>query len=99
MPVEIMPPVEEAVLRLADGRRLGYAIYGAPAGDAVLWFHGTPGGRRQVPDGVRRAALERNVRVVGIDRPGTGASSSHLHKSVLDYAADIEQLADAIGAP
>ena len=98
MPVAIPPASEEAVLRLRDGRRLGYAIYGDPGGDAVLWFHGTPGGRRQVPPGVRIAAQERHVRVVGIDRPGTGASSGHLHGSILDYTSDIEQLADTLGA-
>ena len=98
MPVAIPPASEEAVLRLRDGRRLGYAVYGDPGGDAVLWFHGTPGGRRQVPPGVRIAAQERHVRVVGIDRPGTGASSGHLHGSILDYTSDIEQLVDALGA-
>jgi pimeloyl-ACP methyl ester carboxylesterase len=98
VPVDIPPAIEESVLRLRDGRRLGYAVFGAPGGDTVLWFHGTPGGRRQVPPGVRIAAAEAGVRVVGIDRPGTGASTSHLHASILEYSGDIEQLADALGA-
>src|SRR6185295_1108628 len=33
---------ESLSLRLADGRRLGYAEYGAPDGDPVFLFHGTP---------------------------------------------------------
>ncbi len=98
MAVDIPPALDEAVVRLRDGRRLGYAIYGDADGDTVLWFHGTPGARRQVPPGVRRAAIERGVRVVGIDRPGTGASSRYLHRSILDYSDDIEQLVDALGA-
>src|SRR3954453_2906506 len=98
VPVAITPAVEEAEMRLRDGRWLGYAVYGALNGETILWFRGTPGGRRQVPDGVRLAAAERGARVVGIDRPGTGASSGHLHPAIIDYADDVEQLADAIGA-
>ncbi len=85
-------------LRLRDGRHLGYAIYGDPDGDTVLWFHGTPGGRGQVPPSVRAAATARGVRIVGVDRPGTGASTGHLHSEIVDYAGDIEQLADEIVA-
>ena len=33
------------VLRLADGRRIGYAEYGDPQGQPVLAIHGTPGSR------------------------------------------------------
>ena len=55
------------VLRLADGRRLGFAEYGAGSGQPLLFFHGTPG--RPPGGGLRapqRAAAERAP-----DRAGT----------------------------
>ena len=36
------------LLRLSDGRQLGYADYGDPDGTPVMFFHGTPGSRRSV---------------------------------------------------
>jgi hypothetical protein len=45
----IEKPRAEGRLYLPNGRRLGYAEYGDPSGEVVLWFHGTPGGRRQFP--------------------------------------------------
>ena len=40
-------PRAEGQFHLSDGRRLGYAEFGDPAGPVVLWFHGTLGARRQ----------------------------------------------------
>ena len=49
-------PREEGRFNLPNGRRLGFAEYGDPSGTVVLWFHSTPGGRRQFPLLGRRAA-------------------------------------------
>jgi len=92
-----LAPNVEGTVKLADGRRLGFAEFGAPRGQAVFWFHGTPGGRRQVPLEAREMAAARDVRLIGVDRPGIGASSRHLYKSVSDWSVDIEHLADRLG--
>jgi pimeloyl-ACP methyl ester carboxylesterase len=81
-------PRAEGRFYLPGGRRLGYAEFGDPNGAVVLWFHGTPGGRRQFPLVGRRAAERLGLRVVLIERPGSGLSDSH------GYAA----VADALGA-
>ena len=81
-------PRAEGRFYLPGGRRLGYAEFGDPNGAVVLWFHGTPGGRRQFPLVGRRAAEGLGLRVVLIERPGSGLSDSH------EYAA----VADALGA-
>ncbi|HZJ25818.1 MAG TPA: hypothetical protein VFF40_02200 [Acidimicrobiia bacterium] len=47
------PPRVEGTITLPDGRHLGFAEYGPSTGRPVLWFHGTPGGRRQIPIGAR----------------------------------------------
>lgn len=33
---------DDNILRLLDGRRLGYAEYGNPEGEPVFLVHGTP---------------------------------------------------------
>jgi pimeloyl-ACP methyl ester carboxylesterase len=78
-------------------RRLGFAEFGNPRGRAVLWLHGTPGARRQVPEPARVAAAELDLRIVGIDRPGVGSSTPHRYGCIRDFASDIEPLLDALG--
>lgn len=91
------PPRIEGTVQLADGRTLGFAEFGQPNGKAVFWFHGTPGARRQIPPEARRAAQERGVRLIGIDRPGVGDSTPHQYPSLLAWADDIKSVADRLG--
>jgi pimeloyl-ACP methyl ester carboxylesterase len=91
-------PRAEGRFHLPDGRRIGYAEYGDPNGPVVLWFHGTPGGRRQLPLVGRRAAEILGLRVVLIERPGSGLSDPHVYESVSDFADDMACVADALGA-
>jgi pimeloyl-ACP methyl ester carboxylesterase len=82
-------PTEEGVVRLPDARSLGYAVFGR--GDrAVVWLHGTPGGRRQIPPGARVFAEQHGIRVIGIERPGIGASTPHLYANVRGFADDVD---------
>jgi len=87
----------EGSVLLPDDRRLGYAEFGVPNGRPVLWFHGTPGARRQIPPEARAAALECQVRLIGIDRPGVGDSTAHLYHSFRGWARDISTFADHLG--
>ena len=90
-------PRLEGTVGVGDGRRLGFAEFGTPHGRAVIWLHGTPGARRQIPVEARRFAWEHDVRIVGIDRPGIGSSTPHLYGSMSDIASDLEAVADVIG--
>lgn len=91
-------PRAEGRFHLAGGRRLGYAEYGDPTGAVVLWFHGVPGGRRQLPPAARRAADELRLRVVLVERPGWGLSDAHEYADIADWADDVLHIADALGA-
>ncbi len=91
-------PRAEGQFHLADGRRLGYAEFGDPSGPVVLWFHSTLGARRQFPMLGRRAAEKLGLRVIIVERPGTGLSDSHRYAAVTDWAADMAQVADALDA-
>ena len=60
---------------LPDGRKLGYAEYGAPDGTPVLFFHGAPGSRHIHAD-MADIAAQRNVRLIAVERPGYGLSDA-----------------------
>lgn len=82
---------------VAPGRVLGWAQFGHPDGDPVLWFHGTPGARTQVPPSVDLVALQRGFRIITVERPGTGVSTEHQYHRIIDFAADIEHVVDDLG--
>ena len=91
-------PRAEGQFHLADGRKLGYAEFGDARGPVVLWFHGTLGARRQFLAKGRRAAERLGLRVIVIERPGTGLSDSYRYSSVSEWVADIAQVVDALQA-
>ena len=95
----LLPPRFEGAFHLRDGRDLGYAEYGPSAGRPLVWFHGTPGARRQIPPVARRLAEERGVRILAVERPGIGSSTPHSYASVSEWAADVEQFCDAKELP
>jgi pimeloyl-ACP methyl ester carboxylesterase len=90
-------PRLEGTVTLDDGRRLGFAEFGAAHGRAVMWLHGTPGARRQIPEAARVVAAARGLRLVGVDRPGVGLSTPHLYHQIVDSAHDLNELADRLG--
>ena len=92
------PPRAEGTFFLPGGRRLGYAEFGDPTGPVVLWFHGTPGGRRQLPIVGRRAAEKLGLRVVLVERAGAGLSDAHRYERIGDWADDMAHVADMLGA-
>jgi pimeloyl-ACP methyl ester carboxylesterase len=76
-------------VQLRDGRRLGYAQFGAPSGFPVFYFHGWPGSRLEagffeIP----------GVQMIGVDRPGYGLSDPKPDRKLADWPDDVEQLAD-----
>ncbi|MGH9029592.1 MAG: alpha/beta fold hydrolase [Acidimicrobiales bacterium] len=91
------PPRIEGTITLGDGRRLGYAEFGDPKGSLVLWFHGSPGARRQVPPSAREAAGELGLRIVCVERPGVGYSTDHRYARFIEWAADVAEVADNLG--
>ena len=93
---QLEPPRFEGALRLPCGRRLGFAEFGPAGGRPLLWFHGTPGARRQIAPQARELANERDVRIVSVERPGVGESTPHAYDALVDFADDIEQFCDAL---
>lgn len=90
-------PLLEGTVAVRDGRRMSFAEYGPTRGPAIIWMHGTPGARRQIPMEARRLADDRGIRIIGLDRPGIGSSTPHLYDDVLDWAGDLACLTDVLG--
>ena len=83
-------------MTLADGRTLAYTDLGAPAGPAVFYFHGAPGGRLELAV-LDDAFRDAEVRVITADRPGYGGSSPLAGRTTADWADDVAALADHLG--
>lgn len=94
---DVTRPALEGSVAVRDGRRLSFAEFGSVHGQALVWMHGTPGARRQVPLDARKYADEHGLRIIGVDRPGIGSSTPHLYDDVLDWTGDLEVLADTLG--
>ncbi|NIS82685.1 MAG: alpha/beta fold hydrolase [Anaerolineales bacterium] len=83
-------------IHLRDGRLLGYAEYGDPQGQPILYFNGYPGTRfegKLISDAAARAG----VRLIGLDRPGMGLSDFQPGRRMLDWPDDVIEFADALG--
>jgi pimeloyl-ACP methyl ester carboxylesterase len=97
MPVAIARPKLEGNVAVGDDRQIGFAEFGDPQGRAVFWLHGTPGARRQIPMEARVYAEQRQIRLIGIDRPGIGSSTPHQYDTVFAFADDVRTIADTLG--
>ena len=85
----------DRIVRLADGRALAYAEWGAPDGFPVFGFHGSPGSRRtHLGEEAPRSA---DVRLILPDRPGFGLSDPQPGRALLDWPRDVAALADHLG--
>ncbi|MGC5249145.1 alpha/beta fold hydrolase [Gordonia sp. DT219] len=91
------PKIEGSVAVDNGRRRIGFAEYGSAHGRAVVWLHGTPGARRQIPLEARAFAAEHGIRLIGLDRPGVGSSTAHRYDSVADFPSDLTVVLDALG--
>jgi len=69
---------------------------GSPTGFPVILHHGTPGGRL-LPSWWHEPAAERQLRIIGFDRPGYGDRAARPDRKVADVAEDVAELADQLG--
>ena len=83
-------------IKLKDGRMLGYIDLGKSDGMPLFHFNGFPGSRLEVAI-LADEAIKKNIRVIGIDRPGMGLSDFKKNRTLLDWPDDVVELADALG--
>jgi pimeloyl-ACP methyl ester carboxylesterase len=81
---------------VVDKGDIGFAEFGDPMGDAVIWCHGGPGSRLEpglIGDEARRAG----IRLIGIDRPGYGRSAPQPGRTIAGFVPDAVAVADHLG--
>jgi len=88
--------VADQVLRLADGRALGFRIYGDAEGTPVLFLHGTPGSRLKLVIG-HDVGRELGLALIAPDRWGYGLSDVPSTPSLPAFAGDMAALMDHLG--
>lgn len=90
--------MQEGDLALDDGRTLHFYDQGPRTGGelAVFWLHGTPNiGPPPAP--LFDDAARLNIRWIGYDRPGYGASTGRPGRDVASAAHDVARIADRLG--
>lgn len=89
-------PADARTVTLADDRVVAYAEYGDPGGTPVVLLHGTPGSR-VLGELFADAAREHGVRLLAVDRPGSGRSSPWPERTLTDTASVVAAVLDDAG--
>lgn len=76
-------------ITLADGRRLGLALWGT-RGRPVVWLGGAPSSR------LSRPVESVGARMITLERPGYGISTPRPGAQLVDFADDVRQALDAL---
>ncbi len=85
------------IMKLSDGRRLGYAEYGDLNGRPVFYIHGNLGSRLEAAFVEEEKLRDLGIRLICIDRPGMGLSDYQSDRQILDLPNDILELTNHIG--
>lgn len=88
-------PRHSQMITLSDGRRMGFAEVGDPAGAPVIYCHGFPASRLE-SQLVASAALAKGARIIAPDRPGYGLSDGKIGRTIVGWAGDVAELAHSL---
>jgi len=75
---------------------VGFYEYGDPNGEPLFALHGVPSCGAGF-DWTDEPARQRGIRVIAPDRPGVGLSDPRPRRPVIEYAAELAAIADALG--
>jgi len=87
----------DGCIKLSGGRTLGFAEFGQTDGHPIFVFHGTPGSRFHLFSHLATKITQGNIRIIAPERPGYGLSDPKPDRTILDWAGDVQQLADHLG--
>lgn len=86
---------KEQYISLKDNRKLGFAEYGNREGYPIVYCHGSQSSRLEMHYDPL-FAVENDLRIITIDRPGHGISDFNPQGSILSFAEDVKQLLDSL---
>ena len=78
---------------LKDDRKLGFSEYGSLSGFPIIYCHGSQSSRIEMHYDMS-FAIENNLRIITIDRPGHGFSDFNPKGSILSFAKDVKELTE-----
>jgi pimeloyl-ACP methyl ester carboxylesterase len=84
------------VLKLPNGRRVGYLVRGPDDGTTVVWVHGWPGSRLEQLTVSDESLARHGVRLIAVDRPGYGETDP-LAGTRAERMADVLGVCDELG--
>jgi pimeloyl-ACP methyl ester carboxylesterase len=93
--IDEMEVVDPCIVRLRDGRSMGYSEYGAADGYPIVNAHVGRACRLDVA-AADAVAAETGIRLISPDRPGVGRSDPQPGRTILDWAGDVADLLDQI---
>ena len=94
----VRAPVVDSTITLDDGRSVAYADFGPKDLRPLVYLHGTPGSRLDLGrDDLLAVLAEAGYRLIGIDRPGFGATPFVAGRTFTDEAEDVEEVANRLG--
>lgn len=83
------------IIDLKNGHKVSFAEYGDVRGRPLFYFHGWPSSKTQAVL-VDRIAREQGLRIISLDRPGLGGSTFQVGRTIVDFAHDVLEVADAL---
>lgn len=88
--------ITEQLIGLPDGREISVIEQGTQQGTPVVYLHGSPGSNK---DHCRHESLYRelDVRMVSVNRPGIGKSTSNAGWDALSFADDLNTVLESLG--
>lgn len=93
-----MVEMRDERLARPDGRTIAWTECGPMDGEPVLRLPGTPGSRYSIRAD-QEPWLDRNLRVITVERPGFGASTRLPGRGFAEHADDIAAILDHLGIP
>ncbi len=91
-------PIDNGIAHYSEwnGRKVAWLERGDVNGFPVFYAHGNPGSRLELLF-LDQKAQQYGIRLIVLDRPGLGQSDYIPEYGLLDFASDIERLADEKG--
>ncbi len=94
--IQLMANKTDQQIVLNDQRKLGYAEYGVSSGYPIIYCHGSQSSRLEMHYDLS-FALQNDLRILTIDRPGHGLSDHNPKGDILSFANDVRELTIQLG--
>ena len=86
-------PEKKSLIKLRNGNRIGYAIYGNKRNFPIFYFHGWPGSRFELKN---IPLKKKKCFIIALERPGYGISDPISKFKILDWPKIVLEVANKL---